>query len=89
MYVYTNVGSHGHSTECQVRAIIVIVVVKRQHSNSRSCGGRVVKAMDLKSIRVSLRRFKSCPQRRKIFLLFFPSTLKVYNNNTDTLGGTD
>ena len=34
-----------------------------QPPSTSSCGGRVVKAMDLKSIRVSLRRFESCPQR--------------------------
>ena len=34
-----------------------------------SCGGRVVKAMDLKSIGVSPRRFESCPQRFLFFLL--------------------
>ena len=35
-----------------------------------SCGGRVVKAMDLKSIGVYPRRFESCPQRI-FFLLTF------------------
>lgn len=41
---------------------------------STSCGGRVVKAMDLKSIRVSLRRFESCPQR--FFFFSFPKSCK-------------
>ena len=36
-----------------------------------SCGGRVVKAMDLKSIGVSPRRFESCPQRSSTFFFYF------------------
>ena len=35
-----------------------------------SCGGRVVKAMDLKSIGVSPHRFESCPQRLSFFFFF-------------------
>ncbi len=35
------------------------------------CGGRVVKAMDLKSIGVSPHRFESCPQRFFCFTLLY------------------
>ena len=35
------------------------------------CDGRVVKALDLKSNTVSVRRFESCSQRSDLFFLIF------------------
>ncbi len=58
--------------------IFILRVLKSSYGNiimltyyNNSCGGRVVKAMDLKSIGVSPRRFESCSQR-----LFFINSFR-------------
>ena len=66
--------------KCPPLAFEVIAKFFNPSSEGSSCDGRVVKALDLKSNTVSVRRFESCSQRMISYFFFFFYDSKIFTH---------